>query len=389
MFAEHGLSPAQISSLLVLWSASSFLLELPSGLMADAFSRRRLLVLAPLITGLGYGLWTFFPGYPAFAAGFVLWGAGGALASGAQEALLYEELKHLGAAASFPKVFGRVRALGTLAALAASAIAVPVLALGGFLALGIASVAVPLLTAAVARSLPEHRPGSGQAAEAEETGETDDHHANNHDADEPGLRVVFREGLAEVRKAPAVRRLLLLAVTVSGISAMDEFLPLLAAETGGSVHLVPLLVLLPMLGDAVGGWFAGHGRPRLSLALAWGAACLAVGAAVRHPLGFVLIGVAFTLFQRAMITTEARLQDRLADRSRATVTSLAGFGMEVVAVLIFTGYGDGSLWWPSWLLFTLAALPYLLLVLAMLLRSCARSRRRSGSASPWRRPPGS
>lgn len=351
LFAETGLSAAQISTLFILWSSVSFLLEIPSGLLADLFSRRRLLVLAPLLTGLGYGLWTFAPSYPAFAAGFVLWGAGGALASGAQEALVYEELARLGAGGSYPRVFGRARALGTTAAMASSLVAVPVMAAGGFLALGIASVVVPLFTAAVAWSLPEHR---GEGGEDEDEDE------------EPGLRAVFRDGLAQVRAAPVVRRLLLGVVLMSGFSAMDEYLPLLAAEASGSaLALVPLLVLLPSMGDAAGGWFAGRGGSRLSVALALAALLLAAGAAVRHPLGFVPIGVAFGLAQWATVVTEARLQDRLSDRSRATVTSLSGFGMEVVAVLVFAAYGLGSLWSPSWLLFALAALPQLLLALAL------------------------
>ncbi|MEO3785505.1 MFS transporter [Actinocorallia sp. B10E7] len=350
LFAETGLSTAQISTLLILWSSVSFLLEIPSGVLADAFSRRRLLVLAPLITGLGYGLWTFLPSYPAFAAGFVLWGAGGALASGALEALVYEELARLGAGDSYPRVFGRARALGTTAAMASSVVAAPVMAAGGFLALGIASVIVPLFTAAVAWSLPEHR-GGGEDPEEDE---------------EPGLRVVLRDGLALVRTAPVVRRLLLAVVLVSGFSAMDEYLPLLAAEaSGAALALVPLLVLLPAAGDAVGGWFAGRGGSRLPVMLALAALCLAAGALARHPLGFVPIGVAFGFAQWAMVVTEARLQDRLSDRSRATVTSLAGLGMEVIAVLVFAAYGLGSLWSPSWLLFALAALPQLLLALVL------------------------
>nr|WP_232835424.1 MFS transporter [Actinocorallia populi] len=436
MFAETGLSAAQISTLFILWSAVSFLLEIPSGLLADVFSRRRLLILAPLVTGLGYALWTFFPSYPAFAAGFVLWGAGGALASGAHEALLYEELARLGAAASYPRVFGRARALGTTAAMAASAVAAPVLAAGGFLSLGIASVLVPLLTAAVARSLPEHRHDdrrhstatgttgerSGATEETRDGTERRGEHDGGRDGDsgsgshgnsgcdscgnsssdgdgsnnngngsgsgddrggggegcglglggggdedgEPGFRVVLRDGLAQVRGAPAVRRLLWAVVLMSGLSSMDEYLPLLAGEASGGVSsLVPLLVLLPAAGDAVGGWCAGRGGLRPSVALAFAAVCLAVGAAVRHPLGFVPIGVAFGLVQWTMAGTEARLQHRLADRSRATVTSLAGFGMEVVAVLVFAAYGLGSLWSPSWLLFALAALPQLALALAL------------------------
>lgn len=299
----------------------------------------------------------------------MLWGAGGALASGAQEALLYEELARLGAASSYPRVFGRARALGTTAAMLASLAAAPVLAVGGFHALGIASVAVPVLTAAVAWTLPEHRSGEGGGDSEEE------------DEEEPGLRTVLRDGTARLREAPVVRRLLSTVVLVSGFSAMDEFLPLLASEaSGGALALVPLLVLLPSIGDAAGGWFAGRGGSRLSGALVAAALLLAVGAALRHPLGFVPIGIAFGFAQWTLVNTEARLQHELSDRSRATVTSLAGLGMEVFAVLVYAAYGLGSLWSPSWLLFALAALPQLLLAFAL------RTRRGGGRTPPEKEP---
>jgi hypothetical protein len=47
LFSDTGLSVWQISSLFVIWSVSSFVLEVPSGACADATSRRRLLVVGP------------------------------------------------------------------------------------------------------------------------------------------------------------------------------------------------------------------------------------------------------------------------------------------------------------------------------------------------------
>ncbi|CAM5342293.1 MFS transporter [Streptomyces violaceorubidus] len=45
--------------------------------------------------------------YGAFALGFVLWGAGVALGSGALEALVYDELDRAGAAGLYARVMGR------------------------------------------------------------------------------------------------------------------------------------------------------------------------------------------------------------------------------------------------------------------------------------------
>jgi hypothetical protein len=87
----------------------------------------------------------------------VLWGAAGALQSGAFEALAYEELDRLGAAPRYPYVIGRATAAGTIAATLAIGLAAPVFAAGGFVAVGAASVAACVSAAAGGDSLPEHR----------------------------------------------------------------------------------------------------------------------------------------------------------------------------------------------------------------------------------------
>ena len=93
MFAEKGLSDGQISALFLIWSAVGIIAEVPTGAIADRFSRRGALAAGSVPAGLGYALWILLPGFPGYAAGFVLWGLGGALASGSLEALLYDGLK--------------------------------------------------------------------------------------------------------------------------------------------------------------------------------------------------------------------------------------------------------------------------------------------------------
>ncbi len=87
LFADAGLSTAQVSALFAVWSVVGFALELPSGALADATSRRALLVVAQLLTAAAFAVWVLEPSFAAFAAGFVLWGTAGALQSGALEAL--------------------------------------------------------------------------------------------------------------------------------------------------------------------------------------------------------------------------------------------------------------------------------------------------------------
>ena len=93
MFAEFSMQPWQIASLLIVWSATAFTLEVPSGVLADKYSRRNILFIGQCIRSLGYLCWLFLPNYIGFLIGFILWGIESALSSGTFQSLLYDELK--------------------------------------------------------------------------------------------------------------------------------------------------------------------------------------------------------------------------------------------------------------------------------------------------------
>ncbi|MGK5444309.1 MFS transporter [Micromonospora sp. URMC 105] len=369
LFSDTGLSIGQISSLFVIWSATSILLEVPSGAWADAVSRRLLLCLAPLLAGAGFAIWVLAPSYPAFALGFVLWGAGGALGSGALEALVFTELDRLGAAGRYARIMGRARTAGVLGGLASIGLAGPVLAAGGYPAVGAASVLAGGLAAAVATRFPEHLP----AAAAPEPAAGDE---------ERGWAATLRAGLAEARADPRVRAAVLLVPAVTAVwGALDEYTPLLARDTGVAGSTVPLLLLLVWGGVTVGGLLAAPAerlRTRgYAALLAVAAVALAVGTGLRHPLGFVLVGVAFCAFQLATVLADARLQARITGPSRATVTSVAGMATDLTIIAVYGGYALVAGVGGNRAGFVAAAVPYLL-VAGWLLAS--RARRRGGPA---------
>ncbi|MEV5634199.1 MFS transporter [Micromonospora tulbaghiae] len=370
LFADTGLSVGQISSLFVLWAAAGIVLEVPSGVWADAVSRRLLLCLAPLLAAGGFALWVLLPSYPAFAVGFLLWGAGGALRSGALEALVFTELERLGAADRYARLIGRTRTAEVLGAVGSGVLAGPVFALGGYLAVGAASVAACLLAAAVAARFPEHRPPPAAPVPG---GEPDGPGAGGEpgEGDEPGWLDSLRLGLREVRADRRVRAAVLLVAAVTAIwGGLDEYTGLLAAGTGMPEVGVPLLLLLVWAGMTVGGLLAPLGE-RLSHRgyaglLVFAAAATAAGALLRHPAGFLLLAVAFAAFQLATVLADVRLQARIAGPARATVTSLAGMATDLTVVAFYGGYGllAGAVGNPA--AFAVAVLPYLLVALWLL-----------------------
>lgn len=355
LFADTGLSLWQISSLFALWSLTGVLLEIPSGAWADAVSRRLLLWVGPLLTAVGFGLWVLVPSYWAFALGFALWGAAGALGSGALEALVYEELDRLGAADAYARVMGRAQAARLVATVTAVAVAGPVFTAGGYTAVGAASVLAALLTAATATRFPEHR-------------------APRTAGD--GWTTTLRSGLAAARGDRSLRGALLLVPAVGAVwGALDEYTPLLVRETGVPKELVPYLIMLIWAGATAGSLLAGRaaslGTRGLAALLAGSGLALAVGAGTGTPAALGLVALAFGGFQLATVLADVRLQDRIQDGERATITSVAGLGTDLSTVAVYGGYAVLGHSAAHGTVFGLFAVPYL--VTALVLTRTARA----------------
>jgi MFS family permease len=350
LFTDSGLSVAEISSLFVIWAVTGIVLEVPSGVWADAVSRRLLLAGAPLLKGAGFALWVFAPSYWAFAAGFVLWGATSALQSGALEALVYEELDHEKASDKYARIMGRARSCGFVAVMASTAAAGPVFAVGGYVALGIASVLACVAGAVIGLRFTEH----GAAESGEEN--------------ELGYFETLKAGLTEARESRSVRRLLLIIPALTAIwGALEEYDALLAIDTGVTVEAVPWLMLLLWTGVTAGGLLApvGERMPGKVFAgtVAAAALALAAGALSGHPLGFVLLAAAYCAFQMATVVADARLQGTISGPSRATVTSLAGLGTDLATVGVYGAYAAGSEFFANSTIYALFAVPYLVIAL--------------------------
>ncbi len=364
LFADAGLSDADVSALLAVWSVTAVLAEVPSGALADRFSRRAALVAAGVLQALAYVLWTTLPGVPAFAAGFVVWAVGGALVSGAFEALLHDGLAAAGAAGEFGRVYGWVSAGELLSQLPTALLAAALYALGGFPLVGWASVAGCLGAAALAARLPEApRPPAGcdPATDDPATGDP----AGRDPADEPSWWAVLRSGVAEAVHHPPVRAAVLLLVLLGGLDAVEEYFPLLARDWGVPVALTPLAVLgIPLCGAAgaaLGGRAVSWRPGTLAAVLACSGAALLGAALLAEAPGLAVLAAGYALYRLVLVVAESRLQAAIEGPARATVTSVSGVGVELAALAVFGGYAVGGLGAVAVLSLALAAaLPRLL-----------------------------
>jgi MFS family permease len=91
-----GLKFSQIFYINAWFHFWSFLLEIPTGTIADFFGRRISLIYAPIVCIVGAIVYTSYPHIAIFLIGEVIWAVSYTLASGSDVALLYDSLKETG-----------------------------------------------------------------------------------------------------------------------------------------------------------------------------------------------------------------------------------------------------------------------------------------------------
>lgn len=90
-----GLGYKQIMILQAAFLLSTFIFEVPTGVIADRFGRKYSLILATVAIIIGILIYVSYPSFHIFLLGEIFWGLGMALFSGAGDALLYDTLKQL------------------------------------------------------------------------------------------------------------------------------------------------------------------------------------------------------------------------------------------------------------------------------------------------------
>jgi MFS family permease len=361
LFADRGVDSGEISLLFIIWALTSFVCEVPSGAWADTFDRRRLLVLSAAVYGAGFATWMVWQTFVGFAVGFMCWGLSSALMSGTFESVVYDELVERGAPERYAGLIGWAQSTALVANLAASAAAAGLFQVGGYALVGWTSVAIAGLQGVLAATLPvSHR--ARHAPHVEGAVAATEHATSRYVA-------MLRAGLSEAGRHPDVRRVLLLASAMVAMTAYDEYFPLVARDHHVPTTVVPILVAVTVVGQAIGTALVGRTSSRdgraVGTVFAVGAVLISVGALVTPYAGFVGIAVGYGLCNNAMLVGETRLQDRITGPARATVTSVLGVLEDLSAIALFACFAVGSrfLGFPE--LVSLLGLPAVMVALAV------------------------
>lgn len=91
-----------------------FILEIPTGAVADYMGRKYSMALSAFVVTLAVLVYSSFPNFWIFLLGEFIFAVAAALLSGADKALLYDALKEAGREDESKKIFGRAHSLGLL-----------------------------------------------------------------------------------------------------------------------------------------------------------------------------------------------------------------------------------------------------------------------------------
>lgn len=325
MFAERGsLNPFQISLLLATWSIIVLLIEIPSGALADKYSRRNLLGIAQVIRAMGYVVWIFWPSFEGFLLGLALWGVGRSLTSGTFEALVYDELKAIGKEEKYAKVIGRTESFAMFFGLGATLLATPVFAQLGYEGVLWGSVVAVIGAGLVALTLPNK--------------------AKQEDVESMSYTMIMRRAVKEVAQNNALLKIIVFGVFTGVLFRIfDEYASLIIRSGDIATVFVPVVSALVFLPLIVMDFFAYklEKMRQISFVVFLIVAGISLVLAGKYLgwAGLIALSIFLLLIKVSITIFGAKVQHAIKGRTRATITSINGFGIEVSAVLGFLCFG--------------------------------------------------
>ena len=131
-----GLTPVQLILVGTTLEISAFVFEVPTGIVADVYSRRLSIIVGYLLMGLGFLVEGFFPAFLPILLAQVIWGLGYTFTSGATQAWITDEIGEEDANI----LFLRAIRLGLFASL---------IGMGGAMLIGANNAALPIQAGAL------------------------------------------------------------------------------------------------------------------------------------------------------------------------------------------------------------------------------------------------
>ncbi len=333
LFQSKNMSVNQISMLLVIWSATAVILELPTGLLADHWNRRNLLVVGGILKAVGYCCWIISNGFIFYALGFVLWGIGGALSSGSEEALLYDSLKAVGKEDRFDQILGKGRFLAGVSNILAALTGGFIGEKFGYQTALLASVIIAFIAA-------------GIMATCKEVNFYKDNLVNQEEKADKKTLANSLSFLFKNREILLLSILSLFVITTAGV--LDEYDQLIAKEYGLTLKLIGLWTAMRFILISLGGYFARGIRIgvekllrttnriyTISFLCIIAAVFLILSGLVKQIGIMGLYGLYYLIMSAGDVLQEDYVQQKIDLEGRATIHSLIALSQNLYGMLCF------------------------------------------------------
>src|SRR5688572_24325886 len=146
-----GLTPVQLILVGTALELSAFVFEVPTGIVADVYSRRISIIIGYVLMGLGFLVEGFFPAFLPILLAQIIWGLGYTFTSGATQAWISDEIGEDDA----NKLFLRATQIGLFASLIGMGLAMLVGANNVALPIQVGSLGVILIGILLMVIMPE------------------------------------------------------------------------------------------------------------------------------------------------------------------------------------------------------------------------------------------
>ncbi len=324
-FASNGMNPFQISIILAVWSAYVLIFEIPSGALADKWSRRWVMTIGSVFHTLSYVVWYFADGFWGFLFGYLVRGTGGFLQSGTREALVYDHLKAINQADKYEKYTGGLWIVTTLAFLSASIFSGYLSDTFSFGVVILLTVITNTISTIFTAMMPEA--------------------PRNKSTEETTYFTFLKSAWNTAMKNPLLLQALFYTMTVLVVDGvLDEYDQLYVTALGLPLVGIGVWWILRMSAEMLAGLLAHKlkvlGRDRVLESIAVITFLLLLVASFVNSLLMIgVLAVCFFFFSVAVILNEGRLQALIRSHERATINSINAFAKESVAILAGLSYG--------------------------------------------------
>lgn len=322
MFMEHGIDAQGLSYLFVIWSVAAVLMEVPSGILADRFSRKWLVVFSGLFKALAFLTWYQGQNFEAYAIGFVLWGVGGSFRSGAFEALLENTLRREGLESRFAWHYGKMGALATCCVTMGELLGGVMIVLGFDWVLLLSSMIAVLSVLPIIFYVRD--PAVETAADTSSTS-------------------ILSLAVKDIVTNPKLQVIFWLSLILLPVAEIyDEFVPPTLLELEANLSLVVLYGALSTVLYAMGQLAASYGNSsvtRLLLLMLLSGFLLVITSCFEIEIVALLIALFFGVYGYAGVLLMSQLQAEVEAAARATVASLIGLAETLGGILWLVVFG--------------------------------------------------